>query len=270
MKIQCLIYQCAVLEDITKQRQRLQEPLERYLKEHKDIVVFPELFLSGYFFDQKSLEDKFHNEEGIFVLGEIAKRHQCYSLGGVITKKGDNFFNSAIVINQNAEIQLNYHKTHLYSEFREDQYFLPGLEVGKFSLPVKGSSGAEKSIRASVLVCYDLVMSKRDPSWLEKIKETKPEIVFVIAQWPRDEEGVEGKGIHSWQILNSRLSRETRCPVIAVNRYGPGKDLEKLGNIFFAGHSGVFDYSQSHTSIKDLCEGEKVLKIEVELLDTSS
>src|SRR3990172_8250471 len=106
MKMKCVICQCGIVEDINKQKHRLDELLEYSVKDTPDILVFPELFLSGYFFDLKSIEDKFHNQEGIFVLGEIARRYKCFALGGIITKKEEKYFNSAVLINQNAEIQL--------------------------------------------------------------------------------------------------------------------------------------------------------------------
>jgi predicted amidohydrolase len=253
------------MSDIEKQRQRLISHLENYVKESPDIMVFPELFLSGYYFDKESIREKVRKQEGIFTLGEIAQTHNCFALGGIITIKEENYYNSAVVVSPNAEIHLNYRKVHLYKDFQEDQHFIPGSDVCTFNLPLTESSSGKDSLRCMALVCFDLVMTKRDPAWMDKIKEKNPEIIFVVAQWPKDEEGVKDQGIRSWKVLNSRLSRELGCPVIGVNRYGPGKDLKDMGEIYFAGHSGYFDYSQSHTPVENAGEGEKICELEVEL-----
>ncbi|MCH7760341.1 hypothetical protein IIA15_02925 [candidate division TA06 bacterium] len=261
--MKCLICQFGVVSDIEKQKQRVQAIMERFVKDKSDIILFPELFLTGYYFDQNTIYEKFQAQEGIFFLGEMAERHDCYVLGGIITKKGEKFYNSAVVVSPKAEVILNYRKVHLYKEFNEKQLFQAGTEVGTFSLPLKDPTSGQKSVRASVLVCYDLVITRREPAWLNLIKESNPRILFVIAQWPKDEEGVKDQGIKSWRILNSRLSREVKCPVIGVNRYGKAEDLKDFGSIFFAGYSGYFDFSVSPTPLKEVCEGEQVFQVEV-------
>lgn len=121
-----------------------------------DVLLLPELSSTPYFpvtEDSKNFglaEDL--DGPSLAAMRRLATRHDCYVIGGLFLKRGDEYFNSAPVVDRAGDLMGVYDKTHVprieTSDTRgfEDYYFTPGR-----SLPVWELG----DVTTGVLICYD-------------------------------------------------------------------------------------------------------------------
>lgn len=115
-----------------------------------DVVVFPELFLSGYTFSR--VEEVRRVAMGaasrhIAAIREASAKHRIAICGGYVEKgPNDELFNSAFFI-ADGNIVHNYRKTHLF--FREHTFFAPG------------NTGFEpflhRGVTFGLMICFDWI-----------------------------------------------------------------------------------------------------------------
>ena len=134
--------------------------LEAVLKDCKikgiDVVLFPELFLSGY---DLSIEEfhtiAFNYEDDFVYICDLAKENNCAIAVGY-PELVDNtvLYNSCILIDSSGQKILNYRKTHLWDPELVHEKVV--FEVGD-SLPVVDLTIARLGISISVgiLICFD-------------------------------------------------------------------------------------------------------------------
>jgi 5-aminopentanamidase len=111
------------------------------------LIVFPELFLTGYFLGEQ-LVGLAEPLDGPSVqrLSELARRHQLLTICGWPEAAGEpRPYNSAVVIERDGSIIGRYRKTHLFG--REPEFFTAGDRLAAFDTSVG---------RIGVLICYDL------------------------------------------------------------------------------------------------------------------
>ncbi|WP_110926414.1 carbon-nitrogen hydrolase family protein [Bacillus massiliglaciei] len=121
----------------------------RYIKEASakncDIILFPELALTGYFTRENTLEmaEDLHGES-ISRLKGWAKQYNIMIAAGFPEKKDGRIYNSAVLIDRHGEVLGTYQKVHLWDE--ENKYFTPGdnFPVWKTELGMIG-----------IMICYD-------------------------------------------------------------------------------------------------------------------
>ena len=125
------------------------ETMERFMKsaseQEADLVLFPELFLTGYFtreYTREMAEDL--NGPSIQQLRNMAKLYRIKVVFGFPEKKEDRLYNSACFIGEKGEILGTYQKVHLWDE--EPQYF----EAGS-SFPVWDTNIG----KIGIMICYD-------------------------------------------------------------------------------------------------------------------
>jgi predicted amidohydrolase len=109
-------------------------------------IVFPELFLTGYFLDER-LADLAEPLDGpsLSRLSGLAGRHQMLTVcGWPEAADATKPYNSAVVIERDGSIIGRYRKTHLFD--REPEYFSAGEQLEVFDTSVG---------RIGVLICYD-------------------------------------------------------------------------------------------------------------------
>lgn len=115
-----------------------------------DLVVFPELFLSGYTF--KSREEVMQislpldANRYIAPLLEMSREKSMGICGGYAEKDGANLYNSAFFIGD-GKILDNYRKIHLFKD--EKKYFNPG--DGGFRV------FGYKGMNIGVMICFDWI-----------------------------------------------------------------------------------------------------------------
>ncbi|MET3290955.1 UNVERIFIED_CONTAM: putative amidohydrolase [Brevibacillus sp. OAP136] len=99
-----------------------------------DYVLFPELFLSGYFIQQNIRElAEPADGESIKKLQAKAKETGVGVIIGFPERDGESMYNSAAFIDQDGTLQGVYRKVHLFD--KEKSYFTAGEHCPLFSLP---------------------------------------------------------------------------------------------------------------------------------------
>lgn len=118
-----------------------------------DLVVLPELFATGYFFESteqaKALSESVPDGPTTRQLERWARETGFTIVAGVPERDGDALYNSAVVITPKGWLG-TYRKTHLFYE--ETLHFQPG-DSGFQVWSVTDRSGA--SYRLGVMVCFD-------------------------------------------------------------------------------------------------------------------
>jgi predicted amidohydrolase len=127
-----------------KRLEELLDPIEA------DLVVLPELFATGYLFENRNEAIGYAEDvEGSITLEfilEMAKRKKCWVVAGFAEKAGDELFNSAAVVSP-ARTEAIYRKVHLFD--REKEIFDPGQDGFRV---VEGPGS-----RLGVMVCFDWI-----------------------------------------------------------------------------------------------------------------
>ncbi|MCK9572323.1 MAG: apolipoprotein N-acyltransferase [Candidatus Omnitrophica bacterium] len=116
-----------------------------------DLIIWPEAAAPGLFGQDKKLFDE------IFVLAQEAKSNL---LLGAVSRINENYFNSALLVDQNGQIDGIYHKLHLvpFGEYIPLKNVFPFLEnivpIGDIS-PGKEYFIFEKPAKFGVLICFE-------------------------------------------------------------------------------------------------------------------
>jgi predicted amidohydrolase len=125
----------------------LEVAIENASKSGVEILVTPELFLSGYGCDIAVKANA--QMQGSQILEEVARIAKTGGVGivfGYPETFKNNIYNSAIVFDQNGKLINNYRKVTLPNKFEKDTFKVgDGPEVFEF-----------KGIKCAILICYDL------------------------------------------------------------------------------------------------------------------
>ncbi len=155
MRIACVQF-APIYRDVERNLERVSDFVH---KADADLVIFPELVLTGYFFtsieeiaplaeDVKSIGIA-DGIPGAHVLSAIAKRENKAIIAGFLEEANGRFYNSALAFDNNGNLAGHYRKVHLF--YYETQIFSRGdLGFPVFSLPTR--SGVA---RVGMLICYD-------------------------------------------------------------------------------------------------------------------
>jgi predicted amidohydrolase len=196
--------------DVTANKAAVETALSRAKADGSELVVFPELFLSGYHIDENPTEIA---REAAQALEEIKRQTQdivCI-LGTPVLDDGD-IYNSAVVLEDGA-IEGTYHKTHLYGV--EHDVFTAGDEFPTIETSV-GTIGVE--------ICYDLEF----PEVARQLALDGAELLITISANMRPHQ-------HDQELYHGTRAIENGVPHVLCNRVG-----EERGVDFFGG-SGIVD-----------------------------
>jgi omega-amidase len=187
-------------EDRKRNYEKAEFFAKRAADEKYDIIVFPEMFNTGFSMNLTAVADEGIGET-TSVLSGIAKKNKINLIAGFPIKspaeeKGRNL---AVVYDRAGMLVATYTKMHPFCLSGEDRYYVSGEHVTTFVID---------GVPASVFICYDL----RFPEVFRKIaKQVK--VIFVIANWPAS------RIIH-WETLLKARAIENQCFMIGVNRTG--------------------------------------------------
>ena len=127
---------------------------EKFVSEAEaDIVIFPELALTGYFFTSTEEAKKYAeplNGQLIKKIRQIAKENNIAIITGFLEEEHGLLFNSAIAIDRHGELVGHYRKVHLF--YYEKVVFTPGnLGFPVFEIEVR----IGEKIQLGMMICYD-------------------------------------------------------------------------------------------------------------------
>jgi omega-amidase len=198
--------------------ERLQMMLEQAVQHtpRPDVIVFPEMWNTGYALDRLEHLADHQGERTIALLSAFAREYQVNLVAGSIAdKQVDQIYNQTYVFNRAGEIIAQYAKIHLFRLMDEHQFLTAGELLG--TLQIDG-------IPAGMMICYDI----RFPELSRVLALGGAQILFVPAQWPHP------RLLH-WRSLLIARAIENQMYVVACNRVG------KSGDSQFFGHSMVID-----------------------------
>jgi omega-amidase len=192
--------------------------VEKYIEEAAqggaDIIVFPEMWNTGYALDQLDQLADVDGQKTKELLSTLSSQYSVNIVGGsVATKKDGAFYNTMYVVNRTGDIVAEYDKAHLFKLMDEHTFIEAGNKKNIFQLDSTNCGG---------VICYDL----RFPEWIRTHVLGGANIMFIPAQWPKTR-------VDHWQLLLQARAIENQCFVVAVNRVGSDINNE------FNGHSMV-------------------------------
>lgn len=199
-----------VEENLTKAK----EMVSRAREEGAQVILFPELWSTGY--DLGRMEEHAMATEGLLLrLSQLAEERLIYIIGSLITKKGENYFNTATIFSSEGQMVGEYDKGHLFPPLEEDRHFSPGWSTPLFDLPWG---------KTALAICYDL----RFPELFRRYTLAGAKIVFLPSEWPYPR-------LEHWRVLLRARAIEDQIFLVACNRVGEAKGYR------FVGHSAICD-----------------------------
>lgn len=120
----------------------------RGLKGRADLVVFPELFTTGYRragMDHAALAEQLPDGPSVRRLGRAARAAGVAVVGTILEREGDAIYDTAILIGPGGRLLARYRKTHLYPA--EAAYFQAGDELMVASL--------DGGLRLGLAICFE-------------------------------------------------------------------------------------------------------------------
>jgi NAD+ synthase (glutamine-hydrolysing) len=221
--------------DISANADLIVEWAERAHTAGADLVLFPEMALTGYPVEDLALRQSFVEASRISI-ARLASRLHGGGFGDLVAvvgyldrteepehRKGGRPQNAAAVLHQGRVIA-RYAKHHLpnYGVFDEYRYFKPGNELQVLRI---------RGVDVAIAICEDLW---QDGGPVTATREAQAGLLAVINASPyeRDKDDVRGE-------LVARRAREAGCPLAYVNLVGGQDELVFDGDTMIADANGT-------------------------------
>ena len=188
-----------------------------------DILVAPELYISGYPIDDLVLREDFLDlvDKGLENLAKATKDCKSSIIVGAPRKEKNTIRNSVYVI-ENGKISTFRDKYELPNSgvFDEQRIFTPGNLSGPVNI---------KGVRIGIPICEDIWKE----NVIECLAESGAEIIISINASPF----TLSKNNERLSVVISRI-RENELPLVYLNRYGGQDELVFDGNSFALNDDG--------------------------------
>jgi omega-amidase len=176
--------------------------------EKQQLLVFPEMTLSGFTMKASEFAEEIKGESFMF-FSEMAQKYSIDILAGIIEKSDKKYFNTLLHINPEGKLVKSYRKIHPFSYSTEDKHYTKGEETVITKI---------NDFSVGLSICYDL----RFPEMYRQYAKKKVDIIVVIANWPDTR-------IEHWRTLLKARAIENQCYVLGVNRVGDDPKLKYNG-----------------------------------------
>jgi len=187
------------------------EMLEEASKYSPDVIVLPELWITGY---AENLQESYiYSLSADNLLRAFSSSQSCFIFGGSLpVKENGNLYNECRVYSPEGLLGI-YRKVHLIPLLKEPEIFTPGSSLGIFDF---------LGTRWGVVICYDI----RFPELMREMVKFGIEILVVPAEWPSSR-------IEHWRALLRARAIENQVFVLACNAIS--------SDSFLGGNSMVID-----------------------------
>jgi NAD+ synthase (glutamine-hydrolysing) len=198
------------------------------LNSNCDIIVFPELAITGYPPQDLLLNDKFI-EANSLALNKIVKHVTAPAIIGYVREQKGNLHNTAALA-CNGKIVYEFDKILLptYDVFDEKRYFKSGKVPSVFSLNIKG-----KKVKIGVQVCEDLWDDKYDLKVSNIQKQNGADLIINISASPFRENKFKDRV----NLVRSKVN-EIKIPFLYCNLVGAQDELVFDGSSFALDKNG--------------------------------
>lgn len=221
------------LGDVDQNFECLRQRRERAAELGADLILTPEMFLSGYPADDLVLRQDFMDriETALQDISELTRDGGPAVIVGAPYRDAGRLFNSAFVID-NGAIQARRDKVNLpnYGVFDDKRHFTPGALHGPVSL---------RGWRIGLAVCEDIWFT----DVCETLAESGAEMILSLNASPFDVEKADQRLV---QVV-SRIT-ETELPLIYVNMVGGQDELVFDGGSFALNRGGKLACQLSYFS----------------------
>lgn len=193
----------------------------RYAREKgSDLVVFPELALTGYFVGNRFHEVALRLDSEEVKSLAAASKGTAAVVGFIEESPSMNFYNSALVL-IDGQVAFAYRKLNLpnYGVFEEAKKFSTGKQICTFKL---------REYNIAVFICNDMW----HPSLPYLSITQKADIFITLFNSSQGSMGLEFSNMETWGIINTFYSRIFGIYSICANRVGeeslPGQKKNDL------------------------------------------
>ena len=199
MNIYCLQYDIS-WEDKESNFRTVRRIIDAADIEKGSLVLFPEMFSSGFSMEVKSIcegESRLAEE----FMRDISTQTGVYTIGGVVTSSSaGRGRNEALAFGPDGTEIARYAKIHPFSFAKEDEHYDSGDKIVLFDW---------QGCVVSPFICYDL----RCPEIFRRAVFRGAMLFVIIANWPAVRE-------EHWVALLKARAIENQCYVAGVNRTG--------------------------------------------------
>lgn len=201
--------------------------IEQAIKEKHDLILFPELALTGYFLKDLVSDVALSLQSEVISRLKMLSRSISIAVGFVEEAKDYRFFNTALYL-EDGEIRHLHRKVYLptYGLFDEQRYLARGEQFRAFDT---------KFGRMGLLVCEDAW--HLSSSYLLAMDGATT--MLCLSSSPG--RGVEGENLGSamaWQKLTSAIATFLNCRVLYCNRVGYEDGVNFWGGSEYVSPSG--------------------------------
>jgi len=213
-----------------------------------DIVVYPELTITGYPPQDLLLENGFV-DDNLATLNEIALQSTIPMILGFVRKENGKLYNSAALC-QNGKITNTYDKILLptYDVFDEDRYFENGKVPGIWKVEIES-----KKVKIGIQICEDLWDREYETKVSKLQKENGADLIINISASPYH----EGRITERQELIMEKV-RYIKIPFLYCNLIG-GQD-----ELIFEGESLVYN-----SNCEQIAQG-KVFEEDLIFVDTKT
>lgn len=209
-----------VLGDLNANYQRICTLLTRA---EADVVIFPELALSGYFFTDRQQLATIAIERTSPILSDLSKiavAQQKVAIIGFPERDADHIYNTAVLLGYNTD-RCYYRKTHLF--YKERFIF----DEGNTGFPV--AQIGQGVLRIGLMICYD---------W------RFPEAARTLALGGADLIACPSNLVtHVWRMAMPVRALENKVYLAVANRIGT--ESSNGETLSFNGRSAIYSYNGS-------------------------
>lgn len=218
----------SILKDPEKNLDKASEYIKQAAQGRADIIVFPELFTTGYNPDLIG-RDFFRfahkiNGSAFNFLARTAREVSINIIAPLVFTLDDpqTIYNGAFIINRKGELVGTYAKNHLWK--KEALFFTPGSDLPIFKLD---------DIPFGILICYDGGF----PEAARALAIRGAKIIFAPSAFDKNDS-------HLWDIYFPARSSENGCFTVGINRtgregdiifFGKNKVVNPVGHLVFEG-----------------------------------
>ncbi len=208
--------------------------VRRIVTEHPeaDLIVFPELFLSGYTVTKVDELAILSSSPELGELTEVARENSTALIVGAAERVGDGIANSAVCVNEHGEFVATYRKVQLYGG-KESDAFVAGDELLLVELC---------GLKVGLMICFDLEF----PEVARSLARAGAELLVTISA------NMEPFG-DDHAVFASARALENGLPHAYVNQFGPGEE-----GLNFTGGSKIVS-PDGETIVRENSPGEVIL-----------
>ncbi len=213
------------LGELEGNRARARDAIVEAAGSGADIVVLPELAVSGYVFgDAAEARACAEPIDGGPTVGEwaaLAREHDLVIVGGVCEDDGPVLRNTSVIVDGRG-VRAVYRKAHLWD--RESLFFQAGAERPPVVETPHG--------RIATMVCYDLEF----PEWVRLAALAGAELLCAPTNWPREPRPRDERPAEVVRVQAGASSN--RMFIAAADRCGTERGVEWVSGTVIVGADG--------------------------------